>query len=319
MGSLYFGTPTPQELASILEWVNGGDLRVYYLFEKRENLLLLERLEEPKLLLNPITCSIEIDLPFILNFLEEFAHLRLKVCASSLFLKRYADYYTQLETSLYSSHQMNNYRTHELLYRHEEIVENFFQHLFNSESFYKLTPFNQLFSNVPAVICGAGPSLDKEIETLRTLKNRALILSIGSGFTALTGHGICPHLAVAEDGSEGEYESLHLHSGYEVPFFYSTRLNFSVLSLIHGKKRKFSFKEFYPFEKLFSGLFETIPLLEIPKGPASLSSGIQLATFLGCRPIFLVGIDYAYIEERGYSSKVGGYHSYSRRVNYSDS
>ena len=84
-----------------------------------------------------------IDLPFILNLLKESAHLRLKVCASSLFLKRYADYYTQLETSLYSSHQMNNYRTHELLYRHEEIVENFFQHLFNSESFYKLTPFHR--------------------------------------------------------------------------------------------------------------------------------------------------------------------------------
>ena len=52
------------------------------------------------------------------------------------------------------------------------------------------------FSKVPAIICGAGPSLALEKERLKDLKNKnkALIIAGGSAITALSAYGLSPHL-----------------------------------------------------------------------------------------------------------------------------
>jgi hypothetical protein len=69
---------------------------------------------------------------------------------------------------------------------------------FLSSSYYG-NPLKGVFRNVPAVVCGAGPSLEESIATLKTLENKALLIAGGSAITALSYHGIMPHFGVAVD------------------------------------------------------------------------------------------------------------------------
>lgn len=53
------------------------------------------------------------------------------------------------------------------------------------------------FSGVPAIICGAGPSLEKNRELLATLRNRALIFAGGTAMNAVNAIGLLPILGSA--------------------------------------------------------------------------------------------------------------------------
>ena len=68
--------------------------------------------------------------------------------------------------------------------------------------------FQGQFVNIPAIICGAGPSLLDAIEPLKSLHDRALILAGGSAITALSNQGITPHLNIAADPNFEEFERL---------------------------------------------------------------------------------------------------------------
>ena len=48
------------------------------------------------------------------------------------------------------------------------------------------------YAGVPAIICGAGPSLKSAISTLKTLENKALIIAGGSAIAALSNQGVEP-------------------------------------------------------------------------------------------------------------------------------
>ena len=58
---------------------------------------------------------------------------------------------------------------------------------------------------VTAVIVGAGPSLEADIEYLRKVKNHALIIAAGSAIQSLKHFGIDPHLIVSVDGGDFNY------------------------------------------------------------------------------------------------------------------
>ncbi len=50
------------------------------------------------------------------------------------------------------------------------------------------------FHGIPALICGAGPSLESSIPHLKSLEDRALIIAGGSTIAALSNRGIHPHI-----------------------------------------------------------------------------------------------------------------------------
>src|SRR5262245_18924083 len=58
------------------------------------------------------------------------------------------------------------------------------------------------FSGVPAIVVGAGPSLDQNVRDLRTCAGRALIVATDTAWRPLASAGIDPHIVVALDPSE---------------------------------------------------------------------------------------------------------------------
>lgn len=175
------------------------------------------------------------------------------------------------------------------------------------ESFYA-NGLKGAFQGIPALVCGAGPSLQKSIETIKTLENKALIIAGGSTLAALSSQGISPHFGMAVDPNLEEYRRLRNSFAFEVPLLYSTRLFPAVFQTANGpfgymRSGIGGVPELWIEEEL--GLLD--PLLGDFLSPESMSVTmicIAWAQFLGCSPILLDGIDLAYTGKKRYASGV---------------
>jgi hypothetical protein len=175
------------------------------------------------------------------------------------------------------------------------------------DSFYANKMKNQ-FKGVPAIICGAGPSLASAIPLLKTLENKALIIAGGSSLAALSNYHIAPHLGMALDPNHDEFLRLRPSTAFEVPLLYGNRLLPDVFMTCNG-----------PFGYLKSdtgGVFEAycedhLKIEGEAIGPdlgreafSVTTLGVALAYALGCDPIIFVGVDLAYTGKRRYAGGV---------------
>ena len=147
------------------------------------------------------------------------------------------------------------------------------------------------FEGVPALIVGAGPSLEKNSHWLRSLQERALIFAAGSALNALA---IQPHFGASID-SKVPYQQFKQQLFWEVPFFFQSRMNTENFSLLHSEAIWFpdSHHSFLNWiegeEKNFDGGWTVGNFLT------------RVALFLGCNPIVFVGMDLCYEGTRKYA------------------
>jgi hypothetical protein len=160
------------------------------------------------------------------------------------------------------------------------------------------------FRGIPAIICGAGPSLDAVLPVLRRLENQALLFGCGSALTALTRSGLRPHLGAGFCTTPEEAERFFHAAAYEIPILYRTRLNAGATNLISGFRLYTNGScglEIVDWAERELGI-EAEPLQE---GPSIIYLATELAYRLGCDPIVYVGLDLAYTAECSYAVGVG--------------
>lgn len=160
------------------------------------------------------------------------------------------------------------------------------------------------FKEVPAIICGAGPSLEKNIEVLKTLKDRALIFAGGTALNALNAHGLQPHFGLGIDPNIYQFSRLIANKAFEVPFFYRNRMNHEAFQTIHGDRLYITGAGGYTLADWFEkkvGIEGGPPLSE---GHNVVNFSLSVAHALGCNPIILVGVDLAYSNNQSYSSGI---------------
>jgi hypothetical protein len=179
-------------------------------------------------------------------------------------------------------------------------------HLANS--FY-VNSLQGVFSNIPALICGAGPSLQSDLEIIRTLENRVLIFAGGSAISALSSAGIQPHFCIAVDPNEEEVVRMKNSFAFEVPFLYSTRLHPDVFCTLNGPYGYLRFQ--------FSDVCELWMKEELQLSDALIGEKLadesltvtalaaSVADWFGCNLILLAGLDMAYTGGKRYASAVG--------------
>jgi hypothetical protein len=177
-----------------------------------------------------------------------------------------------------------------------------------ADSFY-INRMKGAFAGIPALICGAGPSLKPVFETIRKLENRVLVFAGGSAIAAFSAAGIQPHFCIAIDPNPEELKRMKNSFAFETPFLYSTRMHPGVFHTSNG-----------PFGYLRSGIGgmselwieEEVGLTEPLIGEHLSSESITVtaiavaaAEWLGCNPILLAGLDMAYTGGQRYSAGVG--------------
>jgi hypothetical protein len=164
------------------------------------------------------------------------------------------------------------------------------------------------FCNVPAVICGAGPSLQSSLPLLKEVEDRALIIAGGSTIAALSNQGIQPHLGIAIDPNGEEFDRLKIASSYEMPLIYGTRLQPDVFNTANSERGYLISDTGGPCERYFEKQMGIEGDPVGPElGPEALSVttlAIALAVEMGCSPILLNGIDLAYSEQKRYAEGI---------------
>lgn len=164
------------------------------------------------------------------------------------------------------------------------------------------------FKNIPAVLCGAGPSLDQHISELKQMENRALIIAGGSTITALLKKGITPHLGFALDPNPEEKERLCDIYDFRFPLLFGARLHQGILENYHGPKGYLKTGAGGALEQAleaFLGLDREPLLKDIGEEGLSVTAlCLSAAYHMGCRPIVLCGVDLSFIEDRRYAQGV---------------
>lgn len=198
-------------------------------------------------------------------------------------------------------------RTTEILKSHY-ILANLMRNISRWPHSFLANRFQGQFINVPAIICGAGPSLLDAIGSLKNLHDRALILAGGSAITALSNQGVTPHLNIVADPNFEEFQRLKTASAYETPLIYATRVHPDIWNTCNGQMGYLVSDTGGVCEKHFENLLRIDHQAVGPElGMEALSIttlSLAFAVEMGCNPIVFVGVDLSYTGMQRYPEKV---------------
>ena len=146
------------------------------------------------------------------------------------------------------------------------------------------------FKGVPAICVASGPSLDKNIDQLKDLQDKAIIIAADASLLPLLRAGIKPHIVTS---LEREMEVVKLFSNIPDEYDYSG-VYLAACPVVYNQvyeaykgKRLIVYRMFDHFKWL--GIEKG--LLEIKVSPGNMN--FKIAEYLGCETIILVGQDLA--------------------------
>jgi hypothetical protein len=191
---------------------------------------------------------------------------------------------------------------------HKNIYKNY-SNFISSKGIFSL---KDSLSNLPAIICSAGPSLDKNIQYLKAKRNNFLLISVATALAPLKENGIFPDVIVTIDPDEITINFFDLHNNPEntwllynpvVPSIipdtfigrcltYDSSVNLAQWLVKYlGKKGSLG--------KIFSVAH----------------AAFQFAHFIGCGPIILIGQDLSFSKKRLHCRNSYYYRQREDRVN----
>ena len=143
--------------------------------------------------------------------------------------------------------------------------------------------------NSTIFIISGGPSLNKNINELKNIKNNGVIISVGTVVDVLMKNGIKPDYIVVIDPLLNVYNQLENYLQLEIPLVYIPSVNSKLLNNYSGKKIvAFPDKDSYYSkmeEKYNKGLIQT--------GGSVATTALDFANQLGATNIVFVGQDLA--------------------------
>lgn len=160
------------------------------------------------------------------------------------------------------------------------------------------------FKGVPAIICGAGPSLAKQAEHLKAVKDRALIFAGGTAMNALNVLGIIPHFGAGLDPFDAQMSRILENDAFMVPYFIKPRMHAGASGALLGERLLMTHDGTYPLVKEFEARVHMKEWDNVETGANVVHFCVGLAEMMGCSPIIMVGVDLAYTEGSPYSKGV---------------
>jgi len=198
-------------------------------------------------------------------------------------------------------------RSHQEFFDLSQVIEeNVFHNLLQRPGVLYGKGLKDCFQNIPAVVCGAGASIENDLDALQDLETRALIFAGGSSLNVLSSNHIRPHIALGIDPTHVHVSKIAGQTSFEVPYFYYDRIHHEGLRLVQAPRVYIGIKEkgkFFSIESWFDkqfGLEEFMPQM----GYSVATAAVALADYMGCDPIILSGVDLAHTDERIYATGV---------------
>lgn len=148
-----------------------------------------------------------------------------------------------------------------------------------------LTRLVNAFKGTPALVIGAGPSLDASLEILARGGSKALLMGAASAIGPMAALGMAPQVALALEAKD-ESRQFQAADPARTLLAAATSGHANHFSLWPGKKALFHLQPWVA--KLSNGG------LGLPNGGHATSAAFSLAVLWGCDPIVLLGQDLAY-------------------------
>ncbi|HSX25929.1 MAG TPA: 6-hydroxymethylpterin diphosphokinase MptE-like protein, partial [Chlamydiales bacterium] len=215
-----YGLGTGSSYFQVKEWLKKDRQRRLIFIEQEEGVIAswLQRKETAEILSDP-----QVHLAFnetIDALADRFPMKRVEVIAlPSHKGRRFQTLRLKILRKTTLSHALHLDRLHGY-----QPFQNFVQNLRHLPYSFYANGLKGSFQNVPAIVCGAGPSLQQSMPILRTLENKALLIAGGSTLAALSSQGVMPHFGMAIDPNLEEYRRLRNSFAFHVPLLYSTRV-----------------------------------------------------------------------------------------------
>lgn len=148
------------------------------------------------------------------------------------------------------------------------------------------------FKGMPAVLVSSGPSLEKNIELLSTIKDRCLVMAAGVAVRKLEKYGVTPHFMVGIDATEEEGK---LHSqvrSKDIYFIYSNQVSTGSVEGYAGPK----FHINYPVDLFTADLLKFAGIRSdfFLSGPSVANTSFDILFKMGCNPIIIIGQDLSF-------------------------
>lgn len=225
--------------------------------------------------------------------------------ALHLYENRKNERYESLRYKITYDSAVKNSLLEEYLIYGAPFFKNFYPNLLTLSSAYLGNSLFGKFKNVPAIICGAGPSLEKNIHLLKSLGNKAIIFAGSSALNALAASGVDIHFGAGIDPNPAQEERLGQLPNVNFPFFYRNRIYPPALKLIKGPKLYITGSGGYEVAEWFERQLNIQGEL-IDEGRNVINFCLEIAYALGCNPIITVGADLAYTGDKKYAPGVIG-------------
>jgi|688.fasta_scaffold00765_15 antitoxin component YwqK of YwqJK toxin-antitoxin module len=232
-----------------------------------------------------------------------FAMTTVTVSALNFYAQEKKEIYDQLQHKIAYDFAVKNALIDEYLRFGGSFFINFYQNMLSLPGSYQGNKTFGSFRKVPAIICGAGPSLEKNLPLLSTLTDKALIFAGGSALNALNAFGMQPHLGAGIDPNPAQYVRLSSNEAFEVPFYYRNRMYHEAFEMIHGPRLYITGCGGYDIAEYFEERLK-IGHGFLDEGHNVVNFCLQIAQQLGCDPIIFVGLDLAFTGMKSYAPGV---------------
>lgn len=232
-----------------------------------------------------------------------FAMTRILVSALYFYEKTHSEFYAQLKHKIAYDSAVKNALVDEYLRYGGAFFINFYKNMLSLPGSYLGNKTFGSFRKVPAIICGAGPSLAKNLPLLSKVLDKALVFAGGSALNALNAAGIQPHLGAGIDPNPAQFDRLSSNRAFEVPFYYRNRMYHDAFEKISGPRLYITGCGGYDVSDYFE---ERLGIKQefLDEGHNVINFCLQIAHQLGCNPIIFIGLDLAFTGMQMYAPGV---------------
>lgn len=231
----------------------------------------------------------------------EHVLLKAEILAHPIYLKKSSQRFLVLKEKIFSLLYGANLIVGDYSDFGELHFKNTLKNLLSTKELFLAKDFKDKFKDVPAIICGGGPSTLKNISYINELQDKALVISGGAGLNILANHNLKPHFAVNIDKTL-PHKRFEKTKHLDMPYFVQLQLSFENYASISSKKILLPPSGSYPLENfIYKNLRIDQESFEI--GWSVGSAMVAIAAYLGCNPIVFTGLDFCF-EKNKYPEEI---------------
>jgi len=172
-------------------------------------------------------------------------------------------------------------------------IENTFLNINEIINYPGIKDLKDKFKDKPGIVVATGPSLNKNIQLLRGLENKAVICAVDASVKVMKKHSLKPHLVTS---LERLIPTAKLFEGLSKEDVENVYL--AATPVIHPQ----TYANFPGERIIVYRNFATFKWLDIEKGtldigPSAANMAFKVLEFMGCNPIILIGQDLAFGED----------------------